>query len=160
LRDIARDNTLGVMGTARSKITLAREQLEDGIALFLAGRYVSALTLLGAAEEVLARVIEAKHGSHPLEADWQMANQIRTHLRKPHISKQQFFRVFNEGRNRVKHHTPGASLRVNHDRFGEAFMLIQRATGCADLLRLRYQGRLEYRAWHEQAGFGQVPARR
>lgn len=48
---------LGNMGRT-TKIALAREQLEDGIGLFLSGRYVSALTLLGASEEILSRIIQ------------------------------------------------------------------------------------------------------
>jgi hypothetical protein len=146
--------------THTTKIALAREQLEDGIALFLAERYVSSLTLLGAAEEILGRIIEAASGAHPLEADWQKANRIRTALGHPHISKAELFRSFNAGRNKVKHHSPGQTLRVTHDRFGVAFMMIQRATSCADYLNLRYKGRTDYRAWFLKLGWGNPWKRR
>ena len=140
-----------------TKISLARQQLEDGIKLFLDGRYISALTLLGAAEEIVARIIEGRTGSHPLEADWERANRIRSHLGHPHISKSKLFSAYNAGRNTVKHHNPKASLVTCHDRFGEAFMMIQRATSCADALGMRYAGRKEYRNWYRCAGFGQPP---
>lgn len=138
-----------------TKICLAREQLEDGIKLFLQERYVSALTLLGAAEEILARIIEGKTGSHPLEADWERANRIRSHLGHSHISKSALFSAYNAGRNAVKHHDPKDPIVTRHDRFGEAFMMIQRATSCADALGLRYAGRREYRNWYRRTGFGQ-----
>lgn len=145
-----------MMGSRTTKMALAREQLEDGIALFLSGRHVSALTLLGAAEEVFARIIEERTGAHPLEQDWLRANRIRSLLGNPHISKQEIFRIHNAGRNLVKHHTPGDPVRVTHERFAEAFMMIQRAIGCADGLRIRYRGKKEYRRWYIDAGWGRV----
>jgi hypothetical protein len=142
------------MASRTTKLALAREQLEDGIVLFLAKRYVSSLTLLGASEEILARVIEGATGRHPLDQNWEVANAIRSKLGHPHISKRDLFNAFNAGRNTAKHHTPGDSLRISHDCFGEAFMMIQRATWCADSLKLRYKGRKEYRSWLVKAGFG------
>lgn len=142
------------MPSRLSKMTLAREQLEDGIALFLSARYVSALTLLGAAEEILSRLIEESEGAHPLEADWHRANSIRSRLGKPHISKRQIFQIYNHGRNTVKHHTPSESRYVQHDRFGEAFMMIQRAISSAERFKLKYKGRREYTRWYINNGWG------
>ncbi|WP_144380937.1 hypothetical protein [Stutzerimonas stutzeri] len=136
-----------------TKIALAREQLEDGIGLFLSGRYVSALTLLGASEEILSRIIQEQTGTHPLENLWQWANRTRTRLGHPHLSKQEIFKSWNAGRNTVKHHNPGEPQNLNHDRFGEAFMMIQRATSCADHLKLKYVGKKLYKAWLVEKGF-------
>ena len=136
-----------------TKIALAREQHEDGISLFLSGRYVSALTLLGASEEVLSRIIQEKTGTHPLENLWQWANKTRTRLGHPHISKQAIFKLSNAGRNTVKHHNIGESQSLRHDRFGEAFMMIQRATSCADNLKIKYTGKKLYKAWLIENGF-------
>jgi hypothetical protein len=147
---------LNVMTDRTTKISIAREQLEDGIALFLMKRYVSSLTLLGASEEIMARIIEGAVGKHPLEHSWELANVIRSKLGHPHISKQEIFRSYNAGRNAVKHHSPGQSLHLNHARFGEAFMMIQRATWCADHLKLRYKGKKEYRFWYVEAGWGNL----
>jgi len=142
---------LGNMGRT-TKIALAREQLEDGIGLFLSGRYVSALTLLGASEEILSRIIQEKTGTHPLENLWQWANRTRTRLGRPHISKQEIFKSWNAGRNTVKHHNLGEPQSLSHDRFGEAFMMIQRATGSADYLKLKYIGKKSYKAWLVEKG--------
>jgi len=147
------------MTSRTTKIAVAREQLEDGVALFLAKRYISSLALLGAAEEILARVLEGSTGKHPLESTWAMANNIRAKLGHPHISKTEVFRIFNAGRNAIKHHTPGETLKMSHDRFGEAFEMIQRATWCAHSLKLRYKGKKEYREWYKESGFGNPWAR-
>lgn len=136
-----------------TKIALAREQLEDGIGLFLSGRYVSALTLLGSSEEILSKIIQEKTGDHPLENLWQRANRTRTRLGHPHISKQEIFRSYNAGRNTVKHYNFGEPLILDHDRFGEAFMMIQRATSSADYLKIKYTGKKLYKAWLVQKGF-------
>jgi hypothetical protein len=136
-----------------TKIALAREQLEDGIDLFLRGRYVSALTLLGASEEILSRIIQERTGTHPLEYLWQWANRTRTRLGHPHISKQEIFKSWNAGRNTVKHHNLGGPQNLSHDRFGEAFMMVQRATSCADNLKLKYVGKKLYKAWLVEKGF-------
>ena len=137
-----------------NKVTIAREQLEDGITLFLSKRYISALTLLGAAEEIFSRLIEEESGEHPLENYWQRINDIRSKFGHPHISKQQFFKIENHGRNTVKHHSPGDSAYVQHDRFGEAFMMIQRAISSAEILEIKYSGRREYKRWYMDNGFG------
>jgi hypothetical protein len=146
------------MAARSGKVNLAKEQLEDGIDLFLRERYVSALTLLGSSEEILSRLVEEATGAHPLESTWTRANEMRSLLGKPHISKQEIFKAYNTGRNTVKHHTPGESKYVAHYRFGEAFMMIQRATASAELLKLRYRGKKEYKAWLVQIGFAaEVP---
>ena len=129
------------------KINLARQQLEDGVELFLDKRYVSALTLLGAAEEIMSRLIEERTGAHPLDETWRISNSIRTHFGHPHISKREIHRSFNAGRNAVKHHSPGQPLEILHYGFGEAFMMVQRATGAAQMLALRYKNRARYLLW-------------
>lgn len=136
-----------------SKRTIAREQLEDGIALFLDKRYVSALTLLGAAEEILSRLVEEQTGSHPLEEMWKFSNRMRTRLGTPHISKAATFNIFNRGRNTVKHHTPGETIRVSLNRYDEALSIIQRATASADYLHLRYRNKKAYNDWLRDVGF-------
>ena len=53
--------TLGYEGdTAISKLEIARIQLEEAIALFLGEKFLCALTLSGAAEEILSRLLNAR----------------------------------------------------------------------------------------------------
>lgn len=133
---------------ARSKkINFAKEQLEDGIALFFEKRYISSLTLLGASEEIMSRLIEEKTGKHPLENMWALANNIRSMLGNSHISKKEIHQTMNQGRNQVKHHDLGGEDEISFSRFSEAFMMIQRATGCAEYLGLKYKNRKLYYDW-------------
>jgi len=53
-----------------NKTTSPREQLEEDIEPFLNKRYVSLLTLLGAAKEIIARLIEEQTSAHPLDETW------------------------------------------------------------------------------------------
>jgi hypothetical protein len=141
------------MAAHTKKLTLALEQLEDGIQLFLAGRYISSLTLLGSAEEVISRIIEERGGSPPMENMWKLSNELRSKMGKPHISRRELFHAFNTGRNQVKHHTVGEPQKVHHERFGEAFMMIQRAVSAASMLKLTYKGKKEYRQWLKLKGW-------
>lgn len=116
------------MAAHTKKINVAKEQLEDGIRLFFEERYLSSLTLLGAAEEVFGRILEERTGKDFIEPFWQQVNRIRTTLGSPHISKRELRRMFTASRNWLKHHTPGEAQAQYVNRFGEAFHMIQAAT--------------------------------
>ena len=129
------------------KTTLAREQLEDGVALLLSGRYVSALTLLGAAEEVLSRLLEEQGGEHPLEEFWAGINEWNRKHGGNDVSKKHIHRVFNEPRNSVKHHTPGESHSVALFKVPAAALMARRAATAANALGLKYKNRNQLEEW-------------
>ena len=136
------------------KITLAREQLEDGVQLLLERRYVSALTLLGAAEEILSRLAEEQGGKHFLEGVWEEVNEWNRSVGGDDVSKTHIYRSFNEPRNSVKHHTPGEVPSVSIFKEPAALMMARRAKHAADYLGLKYRNKkmLEERraAWHAE----------
>lgn len=133
---------------ARTKKTsLAREQLEDGISLLIAGRYISALTLLGAAEEILSRLVEESGGEHPLDEYWLGINEWNRAQGGDAVSKKFVYRFFNEPRNSVKHHTPGEVASVVLFKVAAAAMMARRATKAAEMLNLKYKNRKAYEAW-------------
>lgn len=129
------------------KTTLAREQLEDGATLLLSGRYVSALTLLGAAEEVLSRLLEEKGGEHPLEEFWVGINEWHRRNGRSDVSRNHIRRVFNEPRNSVKQHTPGESTSVALFKIPAAAMMARRAVTAANALGLKYKNRTQLEEW-------------
>lgn len=142
-----------------NKITIAKEQLEDGLSLLLHGRFISALTLLGAAEEVLARLVEAEGGVHPMDEIWQQANDLSHSKGAGEISKRNLYRSFNEPRNSVKHHTPGHPTSVTLFKVGAAVMMSIRATQAATKLGLSYRFKKEHEQWLIEGGFiGPQPA--
>lgn len=135
------------MSRPSKKINIAREQLEDGISLFLDKRYISSLTLLGSASEIFEGLIHQKHGIIPFEKEWTQANTFRLRMGFPHISKGEIRRIRNEGKNIVKHHDLSDGQEVHLDRFAEAFMMIQRAVYNADKLSLKFKYKRKYEKW-------------
>lgn len=135
------------MPPRRSKRQIAREQLEDAIRLFLGGHVISSLTLAGAAEEVLSQLAAAEGKPHPLDSVWEAANEIRTRLGAQHISKKEIHRMFNEGRNLVKHHDPGDPVLVRFDDWFDSINMIGRAIFSADNIGLRFSGRRGFHSW-------------
>lgn len=129
------------------KTTIAREQLDDGIELLIAGRYISALTLLGAAEEVLARLVEERTGSHPLDEWWKGLNEDVRARGYQDVAKVRFYKFFNEPRNQVKHHTPGSDPDVALYKQPAAALMAQRAITAADALGLKFRNRARCMAW-------------
>lgn len=134
------------------KINLAREQLEDGVQLLLEKRYVSALTLLGAAEEILSRLAEEQGGKHFLDGIWEEVNAWNRSRGGDDVPKRRIYRSFNEPRNSVKHHTPGDIPSVAIYKEPAALMMARRAQHAADYLGLKYRNKrmLEERLeeWH------------
>ena len=135
------------MAARRKKTTLAREQLEDGASLLFSGRYVSALTLLGAAEEVLSRLLEEQGGDHPLEDLWAGINEWNRQHGGNDVSKKHVHRVFNEPRNSVKHHTPGELQSVVIFKAPAAAMMAERAAYAAKALGLKYKNSKQLEEW-------------
>ncbi|WP_269617708.1 hypothetical protein [Zhongshania sp. BJYM1] len=135
------------MARPSRKENVAKEQLEDGIVLFLEKRYVSSLTLLGAAAEIFEGLIHSKEGIEPFNHEWTRANKVRSILGIKHISKGEIRKIYNEAKNQVKHHDLGDDESIQLDRFGEAFMMIQRATSGANRLNIKYKNKLKYEKW-------------
>ena len=135
------------------KTTLAREQLEDGLSLLAEGRYISALTLLGAAEEILARLVEETGGGHFLDDMWVGINEWNRSQGGQDVSKTFVYRHFNEPRNSVKHHTPGTGSTVSIFKVAAAAMMARRATSAADVLKLKYKNRGIYESWLAENDF-------
>jgi hypothetical protein len=129
------------------KINLAKEQLEDAVALLFSERYISALTLFGAAEEVLSRLLEEQGLEPPLEEFWSGINEWNRSTGRDEISKKHIYRVFNEPRNSVKHHTPGQDSSVALFKVAAAGLMAKRAATAASNLQLKYKNKKQLEAW-------------
>lgn len=91
------------------KAEVALRQLDDAIALFISGRYLSAITLAGAADAVFCGLIEAHGGRVPAEQTWEQIEKVRQ-MGIPlagDISRKEAFQKWNSTRNRLKHHDAG-----------------------------------------------------
>lgn len=98
-----------------TKRRIALVQMEQSLNLLDAGDAVSALTLAGAAEEILGR-IAARKGKEPRVgylADY--AGSLYEWAGKPRPSKKELIRLENRTRNHLKHQKDGRNVSVKAD---------------------------------------------
>jgi hypothetical protein len=138
------------MSRITNKTTLAIEQLEDAIQLFVKDRCVSALTLAGAAEGVLSGLLKSRGLETSAESSVKTAHQIREIVSTGQVSDTFLYSGIYKGRNRAKHHDPGDSEKILFDRSGEALMMLLYAMSNADRLGIRYRNKKMYRQWFKE----------
>jgi hypothetical protein len=118
-----------------SRIALAVEQLETALDLFLDhNSYAPAITLAGAAEEVLGRELTGR-GEQPV-LEWQFDQRALVHskLHKGPLVKKDFVRTENRVRDALKHFHDLADSTITVDLQEAACWMIVRA--CENARRL------------------------
>lgn len=129
-----------------TKRRIALIQLEQSLNLLEAGDSVSALTLAGAAEEILGMAAARKGHAPRVEynADW--LGSLFDYVKKPRPPKGQLVSALNSVRNHLKHQDDGRNIKIEADFEFEAQEMILRcmfnhfnAYGCyPSSKRLRY----------------------
>lgn len=90
--------------TAHDQIALAAEQLDTAIELFLSERSdVSALTLAGAAEEILGRAVKLAGGENAMQEAYAASALTHRYLLRQELKWQDFADGENYARNAAKH---------------------------------------------------------
>ena len=107
-----------------SKGEIATIQLEEAILLFLDQKFLCALTLAGAAEEILSRL--ANSIGQPSAAESSAAAILKLKSQSgvaglANASQSSLFTQWNKGRNELKHHDPKGSEMVVLNVFDEAY---------------------------------------
>ena len=93
----------------QNRVELAIEQLHIAIDLFLTGRsFVSALTLAGAADEVLGRKAERFGTKKTISVQYEVITKLLEKLQREAPTFKEFAKERNETRNAVKHMAPDA----------------------------------------------------
>ncbi len=97
-----------------TKLEVARVQLERALALYLReSDFVSAITLAGASEEILGKLLEQCGKKHALsaliEASVEYARVVQDRKAKPEV----FAKLANEVRNGLKHITDGQPVLIS-----------------------------------------------
>ncbi len=138
------------MANYSKKINLAKEQLEDAIELLVNGRYISCLTLAGAAEEVFTALADAQLGKNPFNLIHELINYDLATEGHKQISRGKFRKVRNSARNLVKHHDLGDDESVHINRRGQAVATLSQAMISADMLEVKYKNKRKYNAWLKQ----------
>ena len=121
------------------KIDLATEQLDDAISLFKRRRFVSALTLAGAAEEILGRALSHRGQQNSLELKYETLEPILTMRRK---TKEDFIRDENHALIAVTRMESASDTSVTLDLEEAAYSMIVRACENSDRLGLPRTARM------------------
>jgi hypothetical protein len=108
--------------------TIAKHQLARAIALATQeGDYLCALTLAGAAEEILGKIGSRRNGSTALHESAIWWGQLGAVLGRTAPEKKKVFVAMNRARNQAKHNDGGRDKRLRHDWEFEALNMIDRA---------------------------------
>ena len=109
-----------------TKRRIALIQLEQSLNLLEAGDPVSALTLAGAAEEILGKAAVRKGHEPRVEynADW--LGSLYDWAKKPRPPKRQLVAALNSIRNHLKHQDDGRNIKIEADFEYEAEEMILR----------------------------------
>jgi hypothetical protein len=133
-----------------SKAEIAKVQLEDAIDLFLAEKWVSAITLAGAADGIFAGLLKQQGKQSAAEETWPHIEEVRSVTGLDYAgtrTKKDSFNEWNEHRNALKHHDKEDEERLEFNAFDQAYYSIQRANGDAEKLGLVARNRQEYENW-------------
>jgi hypothetical protein len=98
-----------------TKRRIALIKMEQSLNLLVSGGPVSALTLAGAAEEILGRIVQRKGKKPSVEslADW--VGSIYDWAGKPRPSKKKLIASENRVRNELKHQDDGRNVTIEAD---------------------------------------------
>jgi hypothetical protein len=143
--------TLGYEGdTAISKLEMARVQLEEAITLFVGEKFLCALTLAGASEEILSRMLNARGEPSAMERSAEAVLNIKRMTGisgLAEVTDKQLFKGWNAARNAAKHHNADESETVVLNLFDEAYWMVRRALANAKGLGLNVGNELDFENW-------------
>ena len=132
------------------KIEIARIQLTEAINLFVAEKFLCAITLAGASEEILGRLAFIAGHSSTTEAAATAILELKDKLATLALSSvtiKSLFRSWNAARNTVKHHDDSDPDPVAINTCDEAYWMIRRALANAKLIGLEIHNAQEFENW-------------
>ncbi len=133
-----------------SKMDIARTQLIEAINLFLTGKYLCAITLAGAAEEVFSRLLNQRQEKSVVEKSFQSIQYIREKTGLSAMdakTKSDLFNEWNSARNTLKHHGKSDENILTINLFDEAYWMIKRALMNAESLEAPILNQLDFENW-------------
>jgi len=146
-----RTPTLGYEDDTRiGKREIAQTQLKEAIALFLDEKFLCAITLAGAAEEVLARLLNAAGEQSVVEESVESIQRLRDATGLAVMEdrpKKEIFNAWNNARNTIKHHNEKSEETVTINLFDEAYWMIKRALANASKLSVPISNEVDFENW-------------
>jgi len=110
------------------KLEIARSQLETALQLFQDGKDLfSVITLAGAAEEILGKLLKERGQRNALETTERAAVDMYRQMFGEETGAKQFAERANRARNALKHHGQGQPRLVTLDPLEEATDMLDRA---------------------------------
>jgi hypothetical protein len=110
------------------KRSIALAQLETALRLFQEGSDLfSVITLAGAAEEILGKLVRRQGGETSVDSLARAAASVHEHLFGKWVDERTFIRRANSARNALKHLDEGRDLTVTADVRDEAVDMLHRA---------------------------------
>jgi hypothetical protein len=139
-----------------NRVDLAREQLDVAISLLERKNFVSALTLAGAADEILSKMLSHSGRKNYLDCKYQAVKPFHTRLHRMPLSKKDFIRDENGALIAVTRiastSTPSVTLDLEH----AAHSMIGRALFNYNQLGLPTARMLKFRKRHHKYVVGRV----
>lgn len=154
-------NTLGFENDTRiSKAEIAQTQLVEAIHSFLAGKFLCAITLAGASEEIFSRLVNQRGEISVVEEPLKAISVVEESFKKIQVirkksglsvmsgkPKNEVFNEWNSARNTLKHHSKTDDEVVTINLFDEAYWMIKRALANADKIEISISNRLDFENW-------------
>ena len=136
------------------KSEVAITQLTQSIELFLRQNFICSLTLAGAADAILAGLLESEGQKPSHEVSYDLLRTFRAVLDlDPEIeqqSKSSIFKAWNSGRNTLKHHNQDDGIEFEMNDCDEAYWMIRRALRNAAALGLDVLNKDQFDTWVQE----------
>ena len=151
VRGQMRTPTLGYHDdTQIEKREIAQTQLKEAIALFLDEKFLCAITLTGASEEVLARLLNTVSEQSVVEESVDAILRLREAtglVIMENRPKSKIFNAWNNARNTIKHHDEKSDETVTINLLDEAYWIIKRALANASKLGVPISNECDFENW-------------
>ena len=136
--------------TTLSRSEIARVQLVEAVALFVTEKFLPALTLAGAAEEILGKLLVRQSQQPVIKESMQAITQLRVTTglsvmgNKP---EREVVAGWNSARNAAKHLGENDIDPVTLNLCDEAYWMIRRALENAKKLGLAVENQVDFENW-------------
>ncbi len=109
------------------KKDIALEQLRSAAKHYKKKEYISAITLAGAAEEILGQIAKKRNNTNEYEKETEYLKSIYKYYNKSLPDDKVIKRSINKVKNELKHNDSGENLWINSDFENEAVVLFVKA---------------------------------
>ena len=133
-----------------SRSDVARLQLVEAIRLFVDEKFLAALTLAGAAEEILGKLLAHQGGTPVIKESAQAIEELRNKTGLSVMdgkSEKQLIDEWNAARNMVKHLVNPESETVTLNCCDEAYWMIRRGLENACMVGIEIENRDDFDSW-------------